>query len=195
MNAPIAARLFAVAAGLAVLAASPPPASAGPVAEEAAQAESLLGEGKAKEALEAFDRAEAAFWAAVPLELRTALFVSGAAGFGSYTPRAEGAFRAGETATIYIEPVGFAYAPEGDGFKAALAADISIRTPGGLILAKAADAARLEWTGHSKAREVQGTIRFALPALKPGSYDLVLGIRDLGSDKSAEATLALTIAE
>jgi hypothetical protein len=195
MTTPREARLLAIAAGLAALVAAAPAALAGPVAEEAARAEALLSEGKAGEALDAFDRAETAFFAAAPLQFRTVLFVSAVAGFGSYTPRGEEPFRAGDTATIYVEPVGFAYAPEGDGFTAALGADVSIRTPGGLILAKAEDAARLEWSGRNMAREVQGTIRFALPALKPGRYVLVLGLRDLGSDKSAEATLPLTIAE
>lgn len=170
-------------------------AEAGAVSDEATEAEALLTEGKASEALAAFDKASAAFWTAMPLNLRTALFATEVDGFGRYAPRPPGPFRSGEQATIYLEPVGYALVPDGDRFRMGLAVDMSIRTPGGLVLAKADDFAHLEWSGRTQSHELHATIKVVMPTLKPGRYELILGLRDQGSDKSASAKLPITIAE
>src|SRR6202011_3067235 len=53
-----------------VFAAAPAAAFAGEIADRAAEAERLLGEGKSVDAQAAFDKAAAAFWIASPLQLR-----------------------------------------------------------------------------------------------------------------------------
>ena len=115
-------------------------------------------------------------------------------GFGQYAPRGDKMFKPGERATIYLEPFGYGFAETGDGFEVALASDIEIRTPGGLILAKAADFGSLEWSGREKSREVHATIGIDLPQLKPGDYEIVLTLRDKTGPKTTTATLPFSVA-
>lgn len=169
-------------------------AGAGDVADRAAEAEALLAAGNAASALAAFDKAAAAFWIASPLQFRQALFAESVAGFGNYQPRADASFKTGDTLLLYLEPIGYGFLAEADGFKVLLAVDVEIRTPGGLVLGKAADFAKLEWSARSRTREIHATVSFPLPSLKPGDYQLVLKLRDQGSPKTAELTLPFAIA-
>ncbi|MEQ9689863.1 MAG: hypothetical protein RLO48_09055 [Bauldia litoralis] len=173
----------------------PAAAQAGDIAEKATLAETLLDRGYGGAALKAFDTSAAAFWTASPLQLRTVLFADAVDGFADYTPRGNSEFQPSDALRLYFEPVGFAYTDESDGFGAALAADLQIRTPGGLILATAEDFGRLEWQGRSKMREVHATIEFPLPDFKPGSYQLLLTLRDQNSPKTTTVTLPFSVTE
>ena len=42
--------------------------------------------------------------------------------------------------------------------------------------------------------EVHATIALPLPSLKPGDYELLLTLRDQGSDKTATVTLPFAVA-
>jgi hypothetical protein len=170
-------------------------ARAGEIADKAAAAEALLAEGKTKEALGAFDSAADAFWAALPLTLSTAAFADDVQSQGGYTPRADARFRSGETALIYLEPVGFGWAAEGEGFKANLEADVEIRSTGGVVFAKADKFAAFGPTSPTKSRDLDLRVRLALPAMKPGDYELLLTLRDAVSGKSATANLPFTLVE
>ena len=168
---------------------------AGPVADRAAEAEASLSTGNAVAALAAFDAAAAAFWDAVPLQLRVVAFADDVKGFGNYQPRTGSTFRHGDTLKIYFEPYGFGFTPDGDGFKSALAVDVEVQTPGGLVLGKAADVTRLEWSGRAKMHEVHATVALPLPELKPGDYKLIVTLRDQASPKTASAELPFSVAE
>jgi hypothetical protein len=181
---------LALAAGLVAT-----PARAAEIADAANVAEGLLAAGDAAGALAAIDRSAAAFWDASPLQLRVAAFADTVDGFGRYTPRADPTFRAGDTVTVYLEPFGFGFTPDGDGFRATIAADIEIRTKGGLVLASAKDFGRLEWSGRTKMHEVHATVALALPNVKPGDYELLLTLRDQGSAKIATVTLPFAVAD
>ena len=54
----------------------------------------------------------------------------------------------------------------------------------------------VDWPAGLQQRvgEVHATLAFALPKLKPGDYELVLTLRDQGSWKTGEITLAFAIA-
>ncbi|MCB1487072.1 MAG: hypothetical protein KDJ88_06395 [Bauldia sp.] len=171
------------------------PVQAGPIADQAKLSETLLGRGYDSAALSAFSKAAAAFWDASPLQLRTVVFADKVEGYANYTPRANSVFRNNDTLRIYFEPVGFAFKPDGDGFSSTIAADLQIRTPGGLILATSEDFGRLHWQGRSKMHEVQATIEFPLPDFKPGEYQLLLTLRDEGSPKKTTVTLPFSVAE
>ena len=166
---------------------------AGDVADRAAEAEALLAGGNAASALAAFDKAAAAFWIASPLQFRQALFAESVAGFGNYQPRADASFKAGDTLLLYFEPIGYGFLPAAGGFKVSIAVDVEIRTPGGLVLGKAEDFAKLEWSARSRTLEIHATVSFPLPSLKPVEYELVLKLRDQGSPKTAELTLPFAI--
>lgn len=185
---------FLLAAATAVL-GSMPPAAAGEIADKAALAETLVGRGYAEAGLAAFDKATAAFWAASPLQLRTIAFADSVEGYGDYVTRPDTTFRKGDTLRLYLEPVGYGFMPDGDGVRAAIAVDVEIRTPGGLILGSAEDFVRLEWTGRTPMHEVHATVATPLPDLKPGAYLLLLTLRDLGSAKTEEVTLPFSVVE
>ena len=103
--------------------------------------------------------------------------------------------RPGDTLLIYFEPIGYAFAPDGDIFRIAIAADVEIHTPGGLILAKSTDFGRLEWSARAKTREVHAQLKLPLPPkLKPGDYQLLMTLRDQGSPKTVTVTLPFSIA-
>lgn len=188
-----AARRLAAGGLAAALAVAAIPAWAGPAADAAAEAEALLASDPAA-ALAAFEKAEAAFWSASPLQLRKVLFAGDVKGFGRYAPRPDSIFKPGERATIYLEPFGYGFTETGDESAVALGADVEIRTPGGLILGKADDFAELAWSGRDKSREVHATLAVDMPALKPGNYEMVLRLRDKASPKTTTATLPFSVA-
>lgn len=178
----------------AFLAATLSGAFAGEVTDRATEAETLPQQGKPAEALRAFDKAADGLWTAMPLHIRTALFVNSVAGFGRYEPRPVAAFRAGETATVYLEPVGYAFAGGDPVFTVAFSAAIEVGTPGGLTLARTDDFGRLEWQGRAKSREVQTAVSVTLPTLKAGDYRLKVTLTDAATGKSASVTLPFKIA-
>jgi hypothetical protein len=147
------------------------------------------------EAIASFDATTEKLWAALPLSFRHVLFTSDVNAYGSYTPRADGVFQPGETATIYVEPVGYGYATGADGETVSLSTAVEIRTPGGLILGSTDDFGKLVWTGKARSREVHGAISFDLPDLKPGTYELLLRITDEATGKDATAVLPFTVGE
>jgi hypothetical protein len=180
---------------IAAIGAALPPAAAraGDIADKAAEAESLLSAGKPEEALAAFDQATGDFWTALPLTMRVATFVDSVGGFGDYHPLAGASFKPGDTLKIYVEPVGYGFSEEGESFRATIAADLEVKSPGGLIFGKAADFARLTWASREKLRQVHATIASPLPALKAGDYVLSLTLRDLNSAKTATIDLPFTV--
>lgn len=160
------------------------PAKAGEVADKAAAAETLLSGGQAREAFAALDAAVDAFWAAAPLTLENVYFLDGA------VKRADGPFRPGEAARVYLEPVGYGLTEGGGSFSVDLKTGIEIRTPGGLILAKSEDFGSLGWKGTVKNRSFNARLGIDLPDLKPGDYELLLTVTDPTTEKSATASLS-----
>ena len=186
------ARLAAAGAVLALASA----AYAGPITDNATDAETRAAAGDGAGAVAAFDAAEDAFFDAAPLTFRVATFADGVTGFGKYTPHADAAFKAGDTATVYLEPVGYGFTRDGDGYRVGYGTALEIRTPGGLILGKTDDFGTLTWSGRGKSHEVQAVVSVTLPsALKPGEYQLLLTLKDEASAKTATATLPFTIEE
>ena len=188
-----AALLVAAAIGFT---APVPVAIAGDVENPAATAASPAAGGDAAAALAAFDRATAATWATLPLQFRVIAFADSVAGYGNVVPRPRAAFAPSDTLRLYFEPVGYTILPAGDGFKAALAVDVEIRSPGGLVLASAKDFAHLEWTGRNPMHEVYATLTLALPPnLRPGQYHLALTLRDEASANTSAAALPFAIVD
>ncbi|MEX0853510.1 MAG: hypothetical protein WD036_09560, partial [Bauldia sp.] len=72
---------------------------------------------------------------------------------------------------------------------------LEIRTPGGLVLAKADDFGDLTWQGNATTRAFHAAVSVALPELKPGSYVLRLTLADRASAKTTTVELPFTIVE
>lgn len=170
-------------------------ARAGAVVAHATDAERLLDAGDAEGALAAFDLATDAFWDASPLQFNVVTFADWIAGYGKYEPRADKPFDQEATALIYVEPVAYSLAKNGDTYSIDLAADLEIRTPGGLILTKTEDFTSLDWQGRVKNRAFNAAISLGLPHLSAGDYQLLLTLRDPASGKSATATLPFSVGE
>jgi hypothetical protein len=189
-------RLGAAVALATILAAgAETPALAGPAADKAAEAEALAADGMTAEAIAAFEAAADAFWTALPLTLKTAVFVDSVTAYGQYEARAGTSFRNGDTATVYIEPAGYGFVAAGGWNRVAFSTTLEIRTPGGLILGESDDFGKLVWAGRTKSREVPLTISVALPDLKPGDYELVLGLTDDATGDAQSVTLPFLIVE
>jgi hypothetical protein len=186
------ARAMVAASGIALATASG--ALAGPIGDKATEAENLIAAGDAAGSLAAFDAATEAYWAASPLQFRAALFADNVTAFGKYEARANNTFRAGDTLQIYLEPVGYGFATDGDGFRVSFSAGIEIRK-GDVILGKTDDLGTFGWQGRTKSREVHAAVSVGLPSLSPGDYQLLLTLNDPTSGKSATTTLPFTVAE
>ena len=187
LAAAVSAALLAAAIGSAAM--------AGPVADKAAEAEALLGQGDPARALSAFDEALDAFWGAMPLSVRTALFADSVSAYGKYQARSGATFRPGDTLTVYLEPVGYGFVSAAGLYRVAFDATLEIRTPGGLVLGKSDDFGKLVWSGRAKSHEVHLAVSLPLPALKAGNYELALTLTDDATGKSATAALPFTVAE
>jgi len=169
-------------------------ALAGPIADQASTVEKLLASGDGAGALKAFDAAEDAFWTASPLQFRVAVFADAVKSFADYQPRANSAFHAGETVTIYLEPVGYGFASDGDLYRVSFNSGVEIHK-GDVILGKTDDLGALGWQGREKSHEVHVAITLTLPNLKPADYQLLLTLNDQTSGKSATTTLPFSIVE
>lgn len=195
MISTICRRLAAAGAAALLAGALATGAIAGPAADKAAEAEALLGQGEPGGALAAFDQAEDAFFGAMPLTFRASLFADSVAAYGKYEPHAGTTFHAGESVTVYLEPVGYGFVSAGGLYRVAFDTALEIRTPGGLVLGKTENFGKLVWSGRAKSREVHAVVSVGLPDLKPGDYQLLLTLNDEASGKSATTTLPFAIVE
>ncbi|MGQ7792312.1 hypothetical protein ACUN0C_07880 [Faunimonas sp. B44] len=169
--------------------------NAEPISAAAAEAERLSAAGEHMRALEALDAATDALWSRAPLDFRTALFVSEAAGFGVYSPRADRAFRAGEAVTVYAEPVGFAYGRSGAFHTIMLGAGLAIRNSTGQVIAEAEELFEVALQSLARNREFNMALSFAMPDLRPGDYVGIFTVRDRNSAKTARFELPFSIVE
>lgn len=161
-------------------------AAAGEVADLASQAETLLEADEPTTAFDAMDAAVDAFWRAAPLIIEEARF-DPAPDSDTFPPRSEVA--------IHLRPLGYGFLAEDGENRIALDADLEIRTPGGLILAKSDGFGRLEWKGVGENRNFAGRISVAMPeTIKPGSYELRLTLTDAATQKDATVVLPFSIA-
>lgn len=159
-------------------------------AEEAPEAINTVA---SAEAIVAYDAATDALWEKLPLSFRHVLFADEVTAYGRYTLRTNSTFDAGDTATIYVEPVGYGFSNAEDGNSVSLEIAIDIRTPGGLVLGRTEDFASLTWSGQARSREVHGAISLPLPELKAGAYEIMLQLSDEASGKIARAVLPFSI--
>ena len=153
------ARLAGLTLAGGLLLASAGVASAGPVSDAAAQAESLLGTGKSADALTAFDRVTDAVWAALPFQFRNILLVDQVSGYGRYQPHQGSTYKAGDKPIIYFEPVGYGFG-DADGLsRIGIKTGLEIRTPGGLCSPRPKTSA--SWNGRVWRRATSSTGRLA----------------------------------
>ena len=190
---PAASALASLLVALSILVQAGP-VQAGDVTDNARRAEQLMGAGETERAIGAFDNAAEAFWQSGPVGFRTVGFVQTGSveGYGRYQPRGS-AFAVGEAATIYFEPFGYGFRQSGAQLRMGLTTGVEIRSPGGIVYARAPNLGRLSWLGRTRSREVHGSISLQMPELKPGDYELHLTMKDDVTAKNATTVLPFSI--
>ena len=161
-------------------------AIAGPAGDAAARAENLLARGETLPAYSAFNTAQHAFWQASPLVFRKAILVDRAGGFGDYDIRADAEFSAGDTLTVYAEPVGFGIDRQSGRFAIAFNTDFAIESDSGQVLARSDDLFSINHRSRSQNRDFNMILSLVVPNLKPGSYVGVFTVKDRISGKTGE---------
>jgi hypothetical protein len=183
-------RLSALALSFALVA----PAYAGPVADAGGEAERLAREGKAREAVEALDRARDDILRAAPLQFARLLFVAAEPqGYGVYEPRAGATFKPGETMYVYGEPFAFGHARQGDQRRIEFDVSLSVVSPSGETTVKP-QSGKLALASRAENREFMVSLSYEPKGLPAGDYVLQIDVRDAATGKSTVAKLPFKVA-
>ena len=152
----------------------------------------------ADEALAKLDRLDdevAKVWASSPLAFRNVAVVDSVEGFGDFKPREGNEFKAGETLMVYVEPVGFSYALENGRYAFALAADLSIESTTGQIIAEGEDLFLIDDSSRVQIREFHMVLSVNVPDIKAGGYNAIYQVKDMNSGKTGSFSVPFTIGE
>jgi len=183
-----------IAAGLLAAPVFAAPAAAGELVDRAAEAERLLADGNAVDALAELEAAFDIAWSEAPLGFSQALFVASRPhGFGIYEARQDARFQEGEDLLVYAEPYGFGYGRDGDLYKIQFDADFVLRTPTGQIIHGQENFSRLEMESRRPNKEFQVFITYSFTGLRPGDYVLATTLTDVNSGKVGTFDLPFTI--
>jgi hypothetical protein len=171
-----------------------PSALADEIAAKAYDAEALLKEGKAVEAIGALDEAQGAIWERAPLSFRRALWVAEkGSGYGVYNPRENDIFAPGVPMLVYTEPVGFGWNLSGDIWRTDLIADVTIRTKEGKQLFAQEEFQKLQLASRVRNREFMVNFTYTLSGITPGEYLLETTLRDQVTGKKGSFTLPFSV--
>ena len=187
--------LFALVA-LSLTAGTTGYASAGPLADAAARAEAQAAAGDTAGARVTMETAFGTFSAGLPLSIARATFVSGEpSGYAMYQPRADTAFRPGESLISYIEPVGLSWAPASDPGKleTRFTVDFDILDPKGTVLAGQKAFGDFRFVSYQRNQEIYATLTIDVSGALPGAYVLRFRFNDANSDKTASVEQPFSI--
>lgn len=191
-------RLFpaALAAGLcAGLFAAAPTLHAGEVVDAAAAVEAAVAAGD----FNGWQAANAALlakaWFQPGLHFNRMILTNGpATGYGSYEPRADSVYAAGEPILIYAEPEGYGFGDLGGGrFEIAFDIDLRVLDPAGSVLVEMPGFMALQHQTWGVAREFVANMTVSMGQAPAGSYVLEFTFRDRHGGQSASFTSAITI--
>lgn len=174
-------------------------AGAGPVADKAADIESLIAADDTAGAISAARDLLATVWdmsQSIGFGT-TALVTQPAAGYGIYNPRPDDRFKAGEPVIIYAEPIGFDYGAPGDGLNS-IGFFVDLRVANaetGELLGNVQNVTELDLTSRYRNREFQANLTYSLDGLAPGKYLLTTTLRDKNSAKSGAFETAIEVVE
>lgn len=172
-------------------------AGAGPIADKAKEAETLLEAGDAEAALDRLREAVEIAWDASPLIVRKVLFVQRATGYGLYVERTEAStFKPGEKLLIYVEPAGYGYGRSAvGGLTIGFDVDFVLKDAAGKSLFSKDDFLAIGSPVRYRNREFYLNMTVNLTGLKPGDYVSEFRLRDQNSDKMAEFELPFSVVE
>lgn len=174
------------------------PLFAGPVADKAAEIETLMAaEDFAGAGVAAGDLYETVWDASPEISFRQVVLVAEpASGFGIYNLRANDIYKVGEPVIIYAEPYGYGYGTPSEGlFSINFAVDLQVKSESGEVLAEIPDLSALDLQSRAKNHEFQANLTYTLNGITPGKYVLLTTMRDKNSDKAGSFELAIEIVE
>jgi hypothetical protein len=170
------------------------PSLSGEITDAAAKAETLFGEGKYQESLDALNAARDVIWQKAPLTFGKTLFVvSDPGGYGVYDLRDNNEFKPGEQIVIYTEPQGYAHGRDGAMYLLNLKLDFEIRNKAGESLAKQENFAAWALRSRVANREFMGKVTYNLTGIDPGEYEVITTVRDQNSVKTGSFSMAFKI--
>jgi hypothetical protein len=143
------------------------------------------------------DAAVTEAWAATPLTVRRALFVTGHPdGFGQYVERPNNAFKKGEKLVTYAEPVGYGWKDVGSGTcEFGFKVDFVLKTADGTVLGREDDFADLSQKSHARNREFMVILTLTVTGAPPGDYVIEYKLRDVTGNKTGTFSQPFKIVE
>lgn len=182
----------------AVFACLSAPAFAGPIADKAAEIETLIAADDSVGAGAAANELYGQVWAtATAISFRQIVLVATpAAGFGVYNPRPDEKFKVGEPVIIYAEPYGYGFGtPEEGLYSIGFMVDLKVLSDSGEILGEIPDLTQLDLQSRAQNHEFQANLTYTLDGITPGKYVLQTTLRDKNSAKTGTFDVPIEIVE
>lgn len=189
--------LFAVVTAAVFAALMPRPGSCQEVSAQLSSVQEKVKKGQLLEAFEELKEAELTVWRAMPsmAARKVVLVEKEPAFFGSYVPKPDGSYRAGEPIYMYIEPAGYTIRETDGGYSFSLTADFTLVGTEGQILGGQRDFGRWEMNSRRPVMEFMMFFTFDFSGLSPGTYTIETIIKDTLSEKTLELSTPVVIVE
>ncbi|MFC6792689.1 hypothetical protein ACFQE0_25910 [Methylobacterium komagatae] len=144
--------------------------------------------------LETQENATAAVWERLPFSSRHAMFVNrGANAYGDYDARSSNVFEPGEKLLTYLEPLGYAWAAKGDGYRFGVSIDFEILSTDGKILTGQKGILKQELDSHYRNREFFVNSTMSMDGAPAGNYVLAYILHDLVNGRTTRVEQPFTI--
>ena len=193
----LAKPLFLIAFPL-IAAVSALPASAGPIADKAAEIEGLIAAQDSAAAGAAAAELFSQVWETAPeISFRQVVLVAEpASGFGVYNPRADAIYKVGEPVIIYAEPYGYGFGAPAEGlYSIGFIVDLKVTSASGDLLGELPNLTELALQSRAQNHEFQANLTYTLDGIVPGNYILQTTLRDQNSDRTGSFETAIEIVE
>lgn len=127
------------------------------------------------------------FWEKTPLLLRNVRFIRGEDNsFGIYDPKGGNSFRPGEPLYLYLEPIGYAFKKNPEGYhEFGFKADFTLEDDRGNSLGGQSDFANLDFDSWNYNTEIALTFTYTFTGLEKGKYKVITTVNDKYSKNSA----------
>ena len=152
-----------------------------------AQFKNEFGEQNYFAAYENLHSALEVFWQKTPLLLLNVRFVRGEDNsYGIYEPRDNNSFASGEKLYLYLEPIGYAFKKNPNGYyEFGFTADFTLEDDDGNDLGGQKRFADLSFNSWNHNTEVALTFTYTFTGFDKGKYKVITHVSDANSSKSA----------
>ena len=170
------------------------PAAADDLTGILAQAVQLSKDNKPLESVAALRRAITYVWDRMPLTIKEAALVSTKpAQYGRFAPRADNVYPSGEPVLIYVEPVGYTFARDGDNLNFKIACDLNLLSKDGKVLAGQRDFGQWTMACGEPIFEFYMNLTVDVSGVPAGEYGLEIVFRDLNGGSQTSIRKAIVV--